>query len=663
MRSIAAKYGVPNNKPMEKQGFKSSVSSKLFLLCSAFLVTLAFSLSAAKPEPVELTAEGKKILASYNSMLANLKAEITKSAPAIDEKNKASFIMYHGRISKIPTRPNPAELKMAPPTYFAGYEPYANAQGNALIAAKKVFKEIDPFLKKKDLDAKLAKCALLSTAARSLVEFSQQGKEEKALIDALINDDKLIVEVMELGGAENNQYGKAMRIYKAIQKASENARNKDFYRLWALASGLEHPNGTHVPEGADPVKLMVESYLSYEKAFHDGELDPGFGTLPAWEMRFVFDRQRPLADAIWMRKMIRNYRPDHMKLDYRWRYCRITKSDVPYTSGLTGQRDKLGLGLGLSGMQKYFLEGGICGPRAFTGRNSTHAFGIPSLPAPQTGHAAMAHWTPDGWVTVFGAHWSNNKTKGNGLNFELQSRVRRLPEQYRQFLRAQWVGEAFGEEDLPLTKFGLGGGLWKSLAFYKKLAICEEFELKEGGTVGAEFAESNEPAISPNSDWTFESGTIEKEVNDFPQIELSEADKTITTDKNGVITIPVAACKAKQSNEKLRFMKSYDGSFVQAHYSLAGNRPELLKYEITVPKAGKYEVSSNIVSVTIDRKFLLRVNRRSMYNIDIPFSMGDWVDTKPVVIDFKEGKNKMQFTIKSPNKGLSIRSFTLKPVI
>ncbi len=41
---------------------------------------------------------------------------------------------------------------------------------------------------------------------------------------------------------------------------------------------------------------------------------------------------------------------------------------------------------------------------------------------------------------------------------------------------------------------------------------------------------------------------------------------------------------------------------------------------------------------------------------------GYWGETKPVLIDLKKGSNSFQFTVRAPNKGLSIRKFKLKPV-
>jgi hypothetical protein len=643
---------------------KSHTLSKLFMTACLAIGVIASS-GLARGEETPLSPAGETLLAAYTEMLEGLKKEITAAAPNIDAQKKSAFIALHGEIAKLPKLPNPQNLKMAPVTFCGGNPAYALAQSNALIAAQAVHEEATPFLSGDAMHAKLAKCALLTAGARALAEFAQQGAEEKGYVDLLLGDDALIVDVMALGGAYQNKYGQAIRNYKAIQKASKNAASDahdDFFRIWALASSLEHPDGSHVPEGQTATQAMVDFYLAYEKAYANGELDPAFDTLTGWDCRFIFPF-RPLEDAIWMRKMMRNYRPDHMRMeDYRWRYCRITKSDVPYTSNAGEARAAGREAHNLSSMQSYFLVGGICGPRAFTGRMATHAFGIPSRPAPQTGHAAMSHWTPDGWTTVFGAHWTHNRFRGQcGLDFELESRVRPITEAYRQVHRANWLGDALGEAGVNRMSFGVGGGFWKALAFYKKLAVVEAEDLKEQAMTGSEFAESNEAAVSDKTGWAPE-GDVVPDVPDVPQVELTEADKAITTDANGVITVPVAACSKATSSEKIRFMKSFDDSFVQMHYSLGGIRPELLSYTLDLPKAGKYAFSASVVSVTIDRQFLLRANRRNMYEIDIPFSMGDWVDTKPVIMELKAGKNRLQLTCKSSNKGLSMKDFKLTPV-
>jgi hypothetical protein len=210
--------------------------------------------------------------------------------------------------------------------------------------------------------------------------------------------------------------------------------------------------------------------------------------------------------------------------------------------------------------------------------------------------------------------------------------------------------------------FGVGGGFWKSLAHYKKLAIVEDEQLKELASVGAEFAESNVAAESVNSDFVLEEGSLESQEPEFPPVELHEADKTITTNENGVITIPVAACSKPESTEKIRFMRSYCDKFVQLHYNLGGNRPELRSYTVTLPAAGTYNLTANVVTVAPYNAFTIRANRRNIHEIELPFTIGEWAETEPFPMELKEGRNKLQLTMKAPNKGMSVKSFTLTPV-
>jgi hypothetical protein len=128
-----------------------------------------------------------------------------------------------------------------------------------------------------------------------------------------------------------------------------------------------------------------------------------------------------------------------------------------------------------------------------------------------------------------------------------------------------------------------------------------------------------------------------------------------------VITIPVAACRAPKSTEKIRFMKSFDGG-IQMHYNLAGKRPELLRYTVQAPAAGEYQLTARVVTVTVDKSFLIRLNRRTLLDIALPYTCGMWKDTKPVTVALKEGRNTLDLTCKVPNKGVTIKHFRLTPV-
>ena len=101
---------------------------------------------------------------------------------------------------------------------------------------------------------------------------------------------------------------------------------------------------------------------------------------------------------------------------------------------------------------------------------------------------------------------------------------------------------------------------------------------------------------------------------------------------------------------------------MQVHYGLQGRRPELLSYTVDIPKAGKYGFTAHVCTVTVERQFLLRVNRRTLVDVDIPYTKADWMDTEPVELELKEGRNRILFTQYAPNKGISIKEFKLKPM-
>jgi hypothetical protein len=610
---------------------------------AALMVMTAVAPARGSKGPVPLTAQGKKIAADYTKMLEGLKQEIVSLAPKVDEKVKTDFIEQLGALRSVPPVTKTVMGNEVSVTYGPGNPAFVEKQKEILMAARGVMKELDAFLGgEKDL-ATMARFALLTHATpKTLAGFAQKGEAEKALIDDLLADDKLVVQVMTLGGASGGYYGQAMRNYRAIQKAAERS-HEGFFQVWALAVSLQYTGDTYIYPDVPAAESLVKYYLNYLKAYDDKILDPVFPEIggTGWNYRFVFPDSYTLEDIEWMRKVLRNYRPDHTRLEYRWRYCRIVKTDVPYASVARPVRPDLKL----SKMQDFFLEGGICGPRAFVGQISGYAFGIPSRRAPSPGHGAMAHWTPEGWTVVLGPHisFSKNINGMRPLDFLLASQAQEDPKGFKEALMCEWLGTAL-DEDAP-RNFGSSGGFWRLLGFYRKQAIVEDEKIKDIGSTGEELAESN----------------VSSEKKELKQLEIPEKFKKITVAEDGTITIPVAACKSPKNGDKIRFMESIDGG-MQVHYSLGGDRPELLSYTVELPKAGKYELTAHVCTVTVDRKFLLRVNRRTLLDVELPYTKADWMDSKPIELDLKEGRNRLSYTHYAPNKGVSIKHFTLKPV-
>lgn len=620
---------------------KHEATKRVWIMAILALSTSA--IAAGKPASDGLTPEGKKLEAHYSKMLADLQESITRLEPKVDEQTKAEFTKQLGVLRDVPSvtktvMGNEVEVKFGP-----GNPAFAEQQKEVLAAARAVMKGMEAAIVGDKKQTIMAKYALLTHATPSrLAGFAQAGEEEKALIDKLLNDDNLVVQAMTLGGASGGNYGQAMRNYAAIQKATERS-HEGFFQVWALAASLQYTGDTYVYPDVPAAESLVNYYLNYLKAYDEGILDPAFSELggTGWNYRFVFPDSYTLEDIEWIRKVLRNYRPDHTRLEYRWRYCRIVKSDVPYCSGVV----RSGMPAELSNIQKFFLEGGICGPRAFVGQLSGYAFGIPSRRAPSPGHAAMAHWTPVGWTTVLGPHFYFCKHI-NGMppmDFLLESQAQQDPEGFKQALMCEWLGKALAE-DAP-RNYGSSGGFWRLLGFYKRQAIVEDEKIKDIGTTGEELAESN----------------VSSEKEEIEQIEIPEKFREITVAGDGTITIPVAACRSPKNGEKIAFMESIDGG-MQVHYGLVGQRPELLSYTVEVPKAGKYEFTAHVCTVTMDRQFLLRVNRRTFVDVDIPYTKADWMDTEPVELELTEGRNRISFTQKAPNKGISIKHFTLKPM-
>ncbi|MFZ9937329.1 MAG: hypothetical protein ACO3JG_09765, partial [Luteolibacter sp.] len=385
---------------------------------AAALVISTPAFAAENPEPASQTPEGKKLEAHYSKMLADLQEQIKRLEPKVDEKKKAEFTGLLGDFENLPPVTKTVMGKEVVVKHGPDNPAFVEKQKEVLAAARVVLKDIETFLANEKEQAAMAKFALLSHATpERLAAFAQQGEEEKALIDKLLNDDKLVLQVMTMEGATGGNYGQAMRNYTAIHKATERS-HEGFLQVWALAASLQYTDETYVYPDVPAADSLVKYYLNYLKAYDDGVLDPAFAELggTGWDYRFVFPDSYTLEDIDWIRKVIRNYRPDLTRLDYDWRYCRIVKSDVPYVMGV----DRSGMPAELSNIQKFFLEGGICGPRAFVGQLSCYAFGIPARRAPSPGHAAMARWTPDGWTTVFGPHFAFCNVNGlPGLEFLL----------------------------------------------------------------------------------------------------------------------------------------------------------------------------------------------------------------------------------------------------
>jgi hypothetical protein len=604
-----------------------------------------------------LTERGKVLAKEYSGQLDSISKEISAALPVVDAQKKVAFDAARAELGALKA-PREDDVESVHKAFHAA-KPLAEAK--ALDSARSLIADLEALLGSDALDGKLMKGAILRHGTPAgLAEFAQQSDYHKALLDKLFDDHTLMKQVLISGGANGGEYGEAMQVYSAILEASESARKPGILQRLALGTALQQPwldedhkgsvNGLVFTDNRTS-DGQVARYLHYEKAYLAGELDSQFKDFNAWECRFITNDPYTNEELTWVRSMLRQFRPDHItNPDQKWRYTRVVKSDLPYCS--TRHDESLGMP-----QQQALALGGICGRRAFFGRFVARAFGIPARRSTQTGHAAMNRWTPDGWVVNFGAWWSMNWCgPQGGLDFYLDSRAREFEEDYLQVLRAQWIGDALGQEDVSLRQYAQGGGFWDGLAFYIKRAVVEDANLEQEAAE-AELAtlSAEEARLLGESDEVLGDGEIK-------EIEIPEEDKKIIIDEDGTMTVPAVACTGPRNNtDKVAFLDSWDGG-MQIHYQRLGKRPELLKYTVETTAAGKYELTMKVCTVSKPAPVIARLNRRTLINKTLPYTKGNWQHTEPEVIELREGRNTIQLTFRAPNRGVSIKDFQLKPV-
>lgn len=532
--------------------------------------------------------------------------------------------------------------------YSQDYKAAEEALKQARMAAEHAVRElhIGPILMNDGLDAKLAKhMVMMEATPQGLAAFARQGDEQKDLIDEMLSSDDLLLQMAVADGAKNGQYGEAMRIYNAIRKASDKATDGPLQRL-ALAVALEHATpikqsnaeaDSKPPATVDPVKR----YLHFEKAFLNGELDPAFKDLSTWDYRMVVNGEEPDEILAWGREMLRNYRPDHISSDdERRRYVRLVEIDIPYTREVHGIIDSPEL----HPLQKILATGGTLRPKALFGCYLLRAFGVPVVTIhQQAGHYTLGRRTPQGWVTCLGEPWGNGRPMARydrDLDFLANTKARTVTEPFMQVKRAQWIGDLIGESRAWGLQSDTHSGFWYGVSFYLQEDIINQAKAA---------AQSEVDDRKAKSDDGFESIPAEA--------------KEIVVDKNGVITIPAAACsRPTGGTRKIKFMPSNLGG-MQLHCSRTPEKGDF-EYTFDAPVSGKYALSARVVTPSWNQQLQVAVNgSEDPINIELPFTVGMWGKTESVQVTLKKGANVIIFSGgHEALKGLTIKDFTLTPL-
>lgn len=526
----------------------------------------------------------------------------------------------------------------------------------------------------------LATNVLVEATPKGLAQYCAGTTEDhkKALVQ-LLQDPRefpLLQSMVLAGGAKHGKWGQALELYNQLQFFVLQDENKALWQRMALAIALEL---------ADPILVFghksglyinpVARFLHYRNAWQFGELDPVFGTeFGVWELRMALNSVAPEDQLSWGREMLRNYRPDLMQLNDKWRYCRVVRTDVFYTGKPNWDSSKpLDFKQVLSG-------GGECGPRAWMGRFICRAFGIPTWGVREPGHAAMSRWTKDeGWVVCLGAPmkvaWWENE---GGLHFQAEAAARKVLQPkddlnkpnlaYGQKVMAlEWIANVSGEAADQVVRNALVDpkAIWRSLSLMQMKRLAP-------------------PPAEPIVDLVETPFVPRLEHLQMRNCTLTER---IATAPSGIIVIPASTCTTKPSGT-IMIMDSFLGG-----KQLFLDKDGHAEYTLVSPPAGKYHMTCHIVTVHDDKvkpPLLVTIDAGddmsmedeeegftvlddiddekervcSVYSIPLQCTWGMWEETKPVVVELPAGVATCQISVsrEATSHGLVIKDFKLVPL-
>lgn len=621
---------------------KSAITPLAALVAATVVVTTAWGGSA-------------RLRADYQGQLKTIKEDIERILPKPDERSLAEFnqALEQESAAKATLEKRQESLKAAEGNKSAAEKAYNEARQQLEEAQQAVITAmhalgISDFLADNAHDANLAKFIFLNEATpHGLAASAGRDRRQREIIERILGDDRMLIQMAVADGAKDGNYVRALEILRQIEEASPKAKDEGPLQRLALAIALEHASpiaqrnavaAKDAPDTVDP----VARYLQFEEAFLGDELDPGFSRLTVWDMRMVVDGEEPDEISRWGREMLRNYRPDHITTDSQgWRYVALVRSDIPYGSQYVKyDKDELHF------FQNILMNGGVCGRRAFIGRFLLRSFGMPTIARPQRGHAALARWTPNGWVINLGAGWGHGWTRTayrDDLDFLATTQARALGDHFLQVKRAQWIGEMMGEKRVWGLNDRNQPELWHSIALNIQRHLIQAADAQTLGPLGEDIAEATET----------------REHIEIPDVHITDRERRIRVE-DGVIRIPAAATSGSPGNG-IQFMDSFLGG-TQLHYSRAANNPSF-EYAFQSRVRGKFALVARVATASWRQGFEVTVNGNSTVQMPLPHTVGLWQATEPIEIDLNNGRNVLEFKryYEGRGAGISIREFILVP--
>jgi hypothetical protein len=531
-------------------------------------------------------------------------------------------------------------------------------------------------------------CIIKCGTPGRLALYASQGSPHIDRLEYLLSrDDFGRKAILEAGGPKKQNYGNMLDIYADIQARSKRACRSEegvgrekfsILQRLALAVALEFADPIHTFDSPDTYIDPVERYLHYETAYLEGELDSLFPTLSTWELRMVVNSDASNEELTWCRLMMRNYRPDHIfNPDYGWRYCGIVRSDVRYKAPVWETRPKT--------YKQLISGGGKCGPRAWFGRFACKSFGIPTWGVRQPGHAAMSRWMPlpnkDNYkspmtyaypftLSLGGPCWVKSWWEDrNGTDFLLEATARAQSSitgsgGYDNALRLEWIAMTqnepkIGSQTSRYCRRDVRQRLWSELATIQKEALCKGI-----GSTGTP------RSVKEDGDGDAAIMTQADELKN--QKPLKEGGGVFDESSN-TITMPVSCrCSSLKENGKVIFMRSFLGTGEQVHLCEDGS----LEFEVMIPPS----ISTNEITLNLSARIVtihkdhdpVQISLRSVdsgqvkkYNMEIPYTAGDWNTTPAVKIRLHPGVMYKMTVERSSAKalGLTIKDFALSLVL
>jgi len=499
-----------------------------------------------------------------------------------------------------------------------------------------------------DLEMSLLRTAILVRGgSKGFAKFANQSDLHGQLVETLLNNKKIMKEFLLNGGPTGKKYGNAMKLYTQIMAGLEKDRFYKVNKKLAMAVALEFA----APQTEFDTSVEIDAqkrFSHYEKAHRKGELDPAFTYFSTWEYRMAISSDASNEQLQWGRSMQMTYAPHIATLyDERWRYNYQVSTDVGYRAPNWTSSPRT--------YQQLLSGGGREGPRAWFGRFMCRAFGIPVWGFKQhPKNVGMSRWTPKGWVMNFQlpgsdyetCHWDDRS--GTDFMEEVNARYAVSEnEYYEKVTLLECLADACKEKMKKDEEFEFvdPNRVWRSLALIQRKILADQ--------VRADSFQRTGPTV------------VISKIDKFIQ-NINENAPALSVEKrdNGTIIIPAASFKESNEKKHVRSHQSFEG----------GNQLHLVDGEgyvtYEIPESISFQEDKDyMLSVTVSTVHLTQQNLKieinneaTIYEIEIPYTMGEWQETEPIEIE-AGSLSRMKFYRRKASDcfGLAIKEITLSP--